>query len=175
MLTFSVFQPLPLTYEAYMETTKQTLLQEFLSRINSKQLEKPCPRPDSRGQLEINVKTRPTRPPFTLRSLLNKYAFVTVYTLLKLFLTLLLNYSKLFLPSTQIDFSSMEMLLHIRVFFCVNSQITYLLSFQSKICIRNELSVSLLKYNSGILLRIRHQRDLIQFNSHSCLKTWASN
>ena len=75
---FSFFQPLPLTYEAYLETTKQNLLQEFLSRINSKQLEKPCPRPDSRGQLEINVKTRPTRPPFTLRSLLNEYARLTV-------------------------------------------------------------------------------------------------
>ena len=65
-----------------METTKQTLLQEFLSRINSKQLEKPCPRPDARGQLEINVKTRPTRPPFTLRSLLRKYARLTIYPLL---------------------------------------------------------------------------------------------
>merc|ERR1719266_101908 len=29
-------QPLPLSYEAYLDTTKQTLLQEFLSRINSK-------------------------------------------------------------------------------------------------------------------------------------------
>ena len=102
MLTFSVFQPLPLTYEAYMETTKQTLLQEFLSRINSKQLEKPCPRPDSRGQLEINVKTRPTRPPFTLRSLLKSYARIRIP------------------PCSQIDFSSMEILLHIS-FFCVIS------------------------------------------------------
>jgi len=56
-------QPLPVTYQTYLETTKRTLLQEFLSRINAKQLEKPCPRPDSRGQLEINIKTRPTRPP----------------------------------------------------------------------------------------------------------------
>ena len=58
----SYFQPLPLSYEESLETTKNTLLQELLSRIDSKPLDNPCPRPDTTNQLFLNIRTRPTRP-----------------------------------------------------------------------------------------------------------------
>lgn len=56
--------PLP-AFSSTLEATKEFLLLQFQSRINTKPLNQPCPRPDATNQIDIVVQNRPTRPTTT--------------------------------------------------------------------------------------------------------------
>jgi hypothetical protein len=57
-----VRKPSPMTYATMLTSTRDTLGQEFLSRIKAKTLIKPCPKRDVSKQLDIVIDQRPTRP-----------------------------------------------------------------------------------------------------------------